>query len=116
MWALAHAHAMWIKSAFLKAYVSLSTLKYNRASLPNVRYGFVSCDFRYLHNIVLFLAENYINITVYTADLQLAGTTSRVYINIYGMLYGLEESTAKLHLTNHNDKEFSRGRWDLMIH
>jgi len=26
------------------------------------------------------------------------------------MLYGLEESTAKLHLTNHNDKEFSRGR------
>jgi len=59
--------------------------------------------------------ENYINITVYTADLQLAGTTSRVYINIYGMLYGLEESTAKLHLTNHNDKEFSRGRVDSFL-
>lgn len=69
-----------------------------------------------LHNIVLLLAENLFNITVYTADLKLAGTTSRVYINIYGMLYGLEESTAKLHLTNHNHKEFSRGRWDLMIH
>ena len=64
----------------------------------------------FLHNIVLLLAENLFNITVYTADLKLAETTSRVYINIYGMLYGLEESTAKLHLTNHNHKEFSRGR------
>ena len=70
----------------------------------------------FLHNIVLLLAENLFNITVYTADLKLAGTTSRVYINIYGMLYGLEESTAKLHLTNRRNKEFSRGRWDLMIH
>ena len=70
----------------------------------------------FLHNIVLLLAENLFNITVYTADLKLAGTTSRVYINIYGMLYGLEESTAKLHLTNRKNKEFSRGRWDLMIH
>ena len=70
----------------------------------------------FLHNIGLLLAENLFNITVYTADLKLAGTTSRVYINIYGMLYGLEESTAKLHLTNRKNKEFSRGRWDLMIH
>lgn len=59
--------------------------------------------------------ENLFNITVYTADLKLAGTTSRVYINIYGMLYGLEESTAKLRLTNHNHKEFSRGRVDSFL-
>ncbi|KAJ7389621.1 Lipoxygenase y domain-containing protein 1 [Desmophyllum pertusum] len=55
--------------------------------------------------------EDFFNITVYTNDLRLAGTTSRVYINIYGMLYGLEESTTKIHLTNNDEKEFTRGRW-----
>lgn len=59
--------------------------------------------------------ENLFNITVYTADLKLAGTTSRVYINIYGMLYGLQESTPKLHLTNDISKEFKRGRVDSFL-
>lgn len=59
--------------------------------------------------------ENLFNITVYTADLRLAGTTSQVYINIYGMVYGLEESTSKIHLTNHNMEEFTRGRVDSFL-
>lgn len=59
--------------------------------------------------------ENLFNVTVYTADLRLAATTSQVYINIYGMVYGVEESTTKIHLTNHNMKEFTRGRVDSFL-
>ena len=75
--------------------------------LNSSTHAFVWLDFR---SFCLFSTENLFNITVYTADLRLAGTTSQVYINIYGMVYGLEESTSKIHLTNHNMEEFTRGR------
>ena len=110
----------------VNSFETLASHKPSKIALPSftspgliigiLRCGYVGRGFRFLHSIVLFLTENLFNITVYTADLKLAGTTSRVYINIYGMLYGLQESTAKSHLTNHISKEFKRGRWVLMIH
>lgn len=61
------------------------------------------------------IEETIFNVTVYTADLRLAGTTSRVYINLYGMMYGLEQSTEKIHLTNNDTKEFKRARVDSFV-
>lgn len=49
------------------------------------------------------------NITVFTADESLAGTDARVYITLYGFIFGMEQSTGKLRLDNGRKDQFLRG-------